>query len=183
MVGVIPRLASVPDSSFVAAGDRIVLLGRDRGELGGSAYLRLLHGIEQGLPPEVDLAAERRLAALLRRLAHDGLLRTAHDLSEGGLALALAEACFGRRLGATVEVETAGADLFSETQGRAIVAVRPAALDEALRAAEKEEVPAAVIGTVGGEELAVRSGGEVLRAPVAELHDIWSTALPRALGL
>jgi phosphoribosylformylglycinamidine synthase len=183
MVGVIPRLASVPDSAFVAAGDRIVLLGRDRGEFGGSAYLRLLHGIEQGLPPEVDLAAERRLAALLRRLAHDGLLRTAHDLSEGGLALALAEACFGRRLGATVEVETAGADLFSETQGRAIVAVRPAALDQVLRAAEKEEVPAVVIGTAGGEELSVRSGGEVLRGPVAELHEIWSTALPRALGL
>jgi phosphoribosylformylglycinamidine synthase II len=187
MVGVIPTLANVPDPGFVAAGDRIVLLGRDRGEHGGSAYLRLLHGVERGLPPEVDLAAERRLSELLRRLSHGGLLRTAHDLSEGGLAVALAEASFGRRLGAAVEVPgefcSGGADLFSETQARAIVAVRPASLDAVLRAAEGAGVPAAEIGGVGGEELVIRSGSDALRAPVAELHEIWSTALPRALGL
>ena len=80
---------------IVRERDRVVLLGRNGGnggEFGGAAYLRLLHGIEQGLPPEVDLEAERRLAALLRRLIVSGLVRTAHDLSEGGLAVALAEA-------------------------------------------------------------------------------------------
>jgi phosphoribosylformylglycinamidine synthase subunit PurL len=183
MVGVIPDLRHLPEASFLAAGDRIVLLGRTESEFGGSAYLRLLFGIEQGLPPAVDLAAESRLAALLRRLVAEGLIHTAHDLSEGGLAIALAEACFGRLLGAEVEVPLAAVDLFSETQARAIVAARPASLDRLLRAAEEAGVPALPIGAVGGADLVLRAGGETWRAPVADLHEVWSTALPRVLGL
>jgi phosphoribosylformylglycinamidine synthase subunit PurL len=185
MVGVIPDLRHLPVAHFTAAGQRVVLLGRDRGEHGGSAYLRLLYGVEQGLPPAVDLAAELRLARLLRRLAAEGLIETAHDLAEGGLAVALAEACFGRGLGAVVDVEgigLAGADLFSESQARALVACAPAALPGVLAAAETAGVPAAEIGEVTGERLAVRSGGERWQAPVEGLREIWATALPRALG-
>jgi phosphoribosylformylglycinamidine synthase subunit PurL len=186
MVGVVPVIsggANLPAPSFVNRGDRVVLLGRDRSEHGGAAYLRLLHGIEQGRPPEVDLDAELRLAKLLRHLIQQGHLRTAHDLSEGGFLISLAEACMGRRIGVTVEVPMVGADLYSETQARAIVACAPAALDRVLEAAEKAGVPAAEIGETGGEDLVVRSGGETLRVPVAGLHEIWSTALPKALGL
>jgi phosphoribosylformylglycinamidine synthase len=192
MVGVIPDLRHLPEACFLAADDRILLLGATAGagDFGGSAYLRLLYGIEQGLPPAVDLPAEARLAALLRRLVAEGLIHTAHDLSEGGLGIALAEACFGRRLGATVELPlhvvngaNGAADLFSETQGRAIVAARPFTLDRLLRAAEEAGVPALEIGTVGGPDLVIRSGGETWKAAVADLHEIWSTALPRALGL
>ena len=187
MVGVIPDLRHLPAAHFQAADDRIVLLGGTEsapGEFGGSAYLRLLYDVEQGLPPAVDLPAEARLAALLRRLAAEGLIHTAHDLSEGGLGIALAEACFGRLLGATVELPLgAMADLFSETQGRAIVAVRPVTLDRLLRAAEAAGVPAREIGAVGGPDLVIRAGGETWKAPVADLHEVWSTALPRALGL
>jgi phosphoribosylformylglycinamidine synthase subunit PurL len=186
MVGVVADLTHLPEAGWVRERDRIVLLGRNGGgggEFGGSVYLRLLHGIEQGLPPEVDLDAERRLAALLRRLIASGLVRTAHDLSEGGLAVALAEACFGRGLGARVEVAEEGAALFSETQARAVVAAAPAAVERLLRAAEEAGVPAAEIGEVGGPELVVRAGGETLKEPVEDLHRIWSTALPRALGL
>ena len=184
MVGVIPEFGDPPVAWFRQAGDRIVLLGRDRSEFGGAAYLRLLHAIEQGRPPEVDLDAELRLAQLLRRLAAQGLLRTAHDLSDGGLGIALAEAAFGRGLGADVQVPLGrGADLFSETQARAIVACDPSALDRVLAAAEEAGVPAAEIGAVGGEELVVRAGGDTLRAPVADLRAVWSTALPRKLGL
>jgi phosphoribosylformylglycinamidine synthase len=189
MVGVIPSLADLPAAHFTAAGDRIVLLGRDRGEHGGSAYLRLLHGVEQGRPPAVDLDAELRLARLLRRLVGRGLLSTAHDLSEGGFGVALAEACFGRCMGARVDLEgvegggLAGAGLFSETQARALVACRPAAAAAVLREAEDAGVPAAEIGAAGGEALEMRTGGEVLRAPVAALREVWATALPRALGL
>ena len=186
MVGVIPSLADLPAAHLTAAGDRIVLLGRDRGEHGGSAYLRLLHGVEQGRPPAVDLDAELRLARLLRRLVGRGLVATAHDLSEGGFAVALAEACFGRCMGATVDLEgvgLAGAGLFSETQARALVACRPAAAAAVLREAEEAGVPAAEIGAAGGETLEMRTGGEVLRAPVAALRELWATALPRALGL
>ncbi|HEX4961176.1 MAG TPA: phosphoribosylformylglycinamidine synthase subunit PurL [Thermoanaerobaculia bacterium] len=184
MVGVIPDLSNLPDSWFQREGDRIVLLGEDRAEFGGAAYLRLLHGLEQGRPPEVDLGAELRLARLLRSLVARGLIRMAHDLSEGGFLLSLAEACFGRRpMGARVEVPMAGADLFSETQGRALVACAAGSLDRVLRAAEEAGVPAREIGETGGSDLEVRSGGEILTAPVARLHEIWSTALPKALGL
>jgi phosphoribosylformylglycinamidine synthase subunit PurL len=184
MVGVIPNLAGLPSPWFEREGDRIVLLGEDRSELGCSAYLRLLYGIEQGRPPAVDLDAELRLAGLLRSLIGRNLLRTAHDLSEGGLLIALAEACFGRnRLGARLEVPLEGAGLFSETQGRAIVACAGASLDRVLRAAEEAGVPAREVGEVGGDALEVRAGGSALRAPVAGLHEVWSTALPKALGL
>jgi phosphoribosylformylglycinamidine synthase II len=185
MVGVIPNLASLPEPWFQREGDRVVLLGEDRSEFGGAAYLRLLYGIEQGRPPEVDLDAELRLARLLRAAIAKGWLRTAHDLSEGGLLIALAEACFGRRrlLGARVEVPLAGADLFSESQGRAIVACSPAALERLLRAAEEAGVPAREIGEVGGTDLEVRAGGQTLKSPVAGLHEVWSTELPIALGL
>jgi len=183
MVGVIPDLAHLPAPGFAQAGDRVVLLGADRGEHGGSAWLRLLHGIERGRPPAVDLAAELRLARLLRRLIAAGLLATAHDLAEGGLAVALAEACFYRRLGAELTVELAPPALFSETQARALVACRPAAVERVLRLAEEAGVPAADAGEVGGGELVVHAGGGTLRAEVGALHEAWTTALPRALGL
>jgi phosphoribosylformylglycinamidine synthase len=183
MVGIVPNVAHVPDPSFLRSGDRIVLLGRDRSEFGAAAYLRLLHGIEQGRPPEVDLDAELRLARLLRGLIAKSLVRTAHDLSEGGFLISLAECCLGRGLGAAVTVPFEGADLFSETQARAIIACAPAAVERVLAAAEEAGVPALELGETGGGELAVRSGSEVLRAPVAALHEIWSTALPKALGL
>jgi phosphoribosylformylglycinamidine synthase len=132
----------------------------------------------------VVLDAELRLARLLRSLVAQEHLHTAHDLSEGGFLIALAEACFGRRtMGARVEIPLAGADLFSETQGRALVAVPPAALEQVLEAAEAMGVPAREIGETGGADLVLKSGGEVLSAPVARLHEVWSTALPRALGL
>jgi phosphoribosylformylglycinamidine synthase II len=184
MVGVIPDLAHLPDSWFRNEGDRVVLLGEDRSEFGGAAYLRLLHGIEQGRPPEVDLDAELRLARLLRSLVARGQAETVHDTSEGGFLTALAEACFGRRpMGVRVDVPMAGADLFSESQGRAIVACKPEALDRVLQAAEEAGVPAREIGVVGGDALEVRSGGETFRAPVGRLHEVWSTALPKSLGL
>jgi phosphoribosylformylglycinamidine synthase len=160
--------------------------GGEVGEHGGSAYLRLLYGIEQGRPPVVDLDAELRLARLLRRLAGEGMIATAHDLAEGGLAVALAEACFGRGLGAAVDLEgvgLGGAGLFGESQARAMVACGGGQLDRVLAAAEEAGVPAATIGEVAGEALVLRSGGEVWRAPVEALREAWATALPRALGL
>ncbi len=187
MVGLVPSVAHLPVAHFTAAGDRVVLLGRDHGEHGGSAYLRLLYGIEQGRPPAVDLEAELRLARLLRRLAAEGLVGTAHDLAEGGFAVALAEACFGRGLGVEVDLDGCGlagaAGLFSESQGRALVACRGDQLERVLMAADEAGVPAAEIGGVGGDALVVRGGGQAWRAPVAALREIWATALPRALGL
>jgi hypothetical protein len=91
-------------SWFREAGDRVVLLGEDRREHGGSAWLRLLHGIEQGRPPKVDLDREARSPSCCGCSPTTARLRTAHDLSDGGLAVALAECCFGAGLGARVDV-------------------------------------------------------------------------------
>jgi phosphoribosylformylglycinamidine synthase len=182
-VGVIPNLGNLPDSGFTKAGDRIVLLGEDKHEFGGSAYLRLLFDVEQGLPPRVDLDAEARLARFLRLCALQGLVHTAHDLAEGGFAVALAEACFGRGLGARVRVPLTPTALFSETQARALVAAPASHFDRVMEAAQAAGVPAREIGEVGGGELVVEADGETLRVDVAELRQAWATALPRLLDL
>ncbi|MFP3941646.1 MAG: phosphoribosylformylglycinamidine synthase subunit PurL [Thermoanaerobaculia bacterium] len=181
VVGLIPDLDVLPESFFVAPGDRIVLLGESRPEFGGSAYLRLLHGVEQGRPPAVDLRAEARLAELLRTLVFQGTARTLHDLSEGGLALALAEASIPRGLGARIGVELSPTELFAESQARALAACRPEDLDRLLRAAERAKVPATEIGEVGGDALRIRCGDEAFTAELGELTRLWETALPRAL--
>ncbi len=183
MVGLIDDLRRLPRSSFQQAGDRILLLGEDSAEFGGSAYLRLLFQVEQGRPPRVDLQAERRLAVLLRRLAAADRIRTAHDLAEGGLAVALAEACFDRRLGATVDLgDLNPLRLFSESQARALVATPATWVEEVLAEAEQEGVVAREIGVVGGDRLrVVCGGGEGLDLTVEELYETWSTALSRAL--
>ena len=183
MVGVVPAIEQLPAAWFTTPGDRVVLLGKDRGEYGGSAYMRLLHGVEQGLPPEVDLAAEARLAELLRLLAFERLLHTAHDVSDGGLAVTLAEATFGRGLGADLKLPLTPLQLFSETQARAVVAVPAERVDEVLKMAEEAKVPARDVGAVGGGALALALDGGRLVVEVEAMHRVWSTALPRALGM
>ena len=181
MVGVIPDLRQLPASWFTSAGDRVVVLGEDQREHGGSAYLRLLHGIEQGRPPVVDLDAEARLAELLRLLVFEQQLHTAHDVADGGLLVALAEACFGRGLGVELELALDPSQLFSETQARAIVAVAPKQVKAVLEAAEEAGVPASEVGKVGGTKLMAKLPGAKLAVDVEELRQVWSTALPRAL--
>ena len=181
MVGVLPDVSRHARSWFGGLGDRVLLLGEDRSEFGGSAYLRLLWGVEQGRPPAVDLEAEVRLGRLLREAGRNGWLRTATDLSEGGLAVALAEATFGAGLGVEIELDCDPRDLFSESQGRALVAVDPTHLESVSRLAEAAGVPCRDIGSVGGDRLLVETGGERLDLEVAELHKQWQSALPRAL--
>jgi phosphoribosylformylglycinamidine synthase II len=183
MVGLIDNLGEVPTAHFRRAGDRIVLLGEDRAELGGSAYLRLLHDVERGAPPAVDFGAESRLAALLRAAIAAGLVHTAHDFAEGGLALALVEATFGSRVGARLRVDLGATNLFSETQARAVVAAGPKQVDRLLALAEKHGVPARDAGETGGDRLRIEFDGGALDAPVAALHETWSQALPKALQL
>jgi phosphoribosylformylglycinamidine synthase len=183
MVGVIPKLGNIPAAHFRRAGEPIVMLGEDRSEFGGSAYLRLLYGVEAGRPPGVDLDAEGRLARLLRAAVAQEILHTAHDLAEGGLAVALAEATFGAGMGARVKVPLLPRDLFSESQARALVGCAPHQLDRLLALAEQLGVPAREVGTTGGDRLVIEGDGGGVDAPVAGLHRIWTTALPAALGL
>ena len=183
MVGFLPDIHRVPTAHWRTAGDRILLLGKDAGEFGGSVYLRLLHEIEQGRPPEVDLRAEARLVELLRTAVFEGWIHTAHDLSEGGLALALAEASIHSGLGCDVKVDLTPTNLFSESQARAVVAMPKANVDAFLAEAQLIGVPVADLGDVGGDRLVVRADGGGIDAAVEELREVWETALPRALGM
>jgi len=165
-------------SGFSADGASIVLLGETRPEFGGSLWAWLRHGHLGGQPPAVDLAAERALAGLLATAAARGLIVAAHDLSDGGLALALAESCLSGGTGCVVRPPADAATfLFSESAGRAVVAVLPGAAEDLAAACEQAGVPAAVIGTTGGSNLEVAG---LFSVPLDELAQTHRAAL-RAL--
>ena len=166
--------------AFGAEGDGIVLLGRTAAEFGGSAWAHVRHGHLGGRPPAPDLDAERRLAALLAAAAAAGLLSAAHDLSDGGLAVALAESCLRGRTGCAVRLPgDPFTSLFSESAGRCVVTVRAGA--EAAFAALREEhgVPGETIGTVGGDRLVVDGWFDI---PLTELAAGHARTLPALFG-
>jgi phosphoribosylformylglycinamidine synthase len=161
-----------------AAG--IVLLGRTEAEFGGSAWAHVLHGHLGGRPPAPDLDAEQRLARLLAAAAEAGLLAAAHDLSDGGLAVALAESCLRGGTGCVVRLPgdpfTA---LFSESAARAIVAVRPGAEAPFQALCAEHGVPEASIGTIGGDQLVVEGSFAIGLAELAVVH---TQTLPALFG-
>jgi phosphoribosylformylglycinamidine synthase subunit PurL len=141
---------------FGAAGASVLLLGRTAAEFGGSLWAHVAHGHVGGRPPAVDLDAERRLAAVLAAGAAGGLLAAAHDLSDGGLALALAECCLAGGAGCAVTLPgDPFTSLFSESVARAVVAVRPGSEAAVTDLCAEHGVPAAVIGVTGGSSLQV----------------------------
>ena len=155
-------------AGFAAEGAEVVLLGTTRDEFGGSAWAEVAHQHLGGRPPAVDLDAERRLAALIVAAAADGVLASAHDLSDGGLAIALAEACLHGGRGCAVALPgDSFTALFSESAGRALVSVAPAARAEFGALAEEHDVPAAVLGVAVGDTLTV---GDAFQIPLPELE-------------
>jgi phosphoribosylformylglycinamidine synthase subunit PurL len=185
MVGLLEDVERRVRMPFREAGDLVALLGTTRDELGGSEFLRTIRGRDEGPCPEVDLQAERRLVHLLAGLAHRRKLASAHDLSDGGLAVALAECAMKSGLGAAIALDSdvrPGALLFGESTGRALVSFEPKAEAAVRAAAEQSGVPIAVIGRVAGDRLRIALRGRTLvDEPVAALHDLWSTAFARAL--
>jgi phosphoribosylformylglycinamidine synthase subunit PurL len=178
VLGVIEDVTRRTPSWFGEAGEVVVLLGESREELSGSEWAHVVHGHLGGLPPVVDLGAERSLAVLLREGL--GLLTSAHDLSDGGLAQGLAEASMLRGVGATVSVgDDAFVALFSESAARALVTVRPDDLGALEELAGSLGVPLTRLGETGGDALTVDG---VLSIPIAELRETWSATLPAALG-
>jgi phosphoribosylformylglycinamidine synthase len=182
VVGVIDDASRVLGRTFAAAGDEIVLLGEGFGELGGSEFLKVVHRTVKGQPPRLDLGRERALIALLGRAAAAGLLRSAHDCSDGGLAVTLAECAFGSGgIGLEADVPASGdvaATLFGESASRAVVSVPPGRRDELLALAADCGVPARAIGRTGGSRLRMTVGGApAIDCPAAEAEQVWSTAL------
>ena len=185
MVGLLDDVSRALSQGFRRAGDAIVLAGRTREELGGSEYLSTVHGRTGGTPPWIDLGFEKRLQAFLVTAAEDGLLRSAHDVSEGGLAVALAEACLASpdRLGARVDLEQGMRSdvlLFGESQSRAIVSLDRTHLARLRDRAQKDGVPIEEIGEVGGTRLEI---GDWIDLTIDELASAWEGALERVLSV
>jgi phosphoribosylformylglycinamidine synthase subunit PurL len=152
-----------------------MLLGRSRVELGGSLWARVAHRHLGGRPPAVDLTAERALAAVLGQAGQAGLLEAAHDLSDGGLAIALAECCLAGGQGCAVRLPGAPAGgefplLFGESAARAVVAVRPGAEAEFAALCQGGGVPAAELGVTGGASLEITGSFTVSLDELAAAH-------------
>ncbi|MSO30630.1 MAG: phosphoribosylformylglycinamidine synthase subunit PurL [Acidobacteria bacterium] len=187
VVGLIENADAVVRRAFRDEGDVIVLLGESRDELGGSEYLKAMHGLIRGVPPALDLAREGALQRVLVKGAAEGLIRSAHDCAEGGLAVTLAECCFDTGLGAEADVAAVAtaanafgdvATMFAESASRVVVSVSAARTAELEALAASEGVPAAVIGRVGGERIVISiAGRRVLDESLADAERIWSTAI------
>jgi phosphoribosylformylglycinamidine synthase II len=189
MVGVIESLEHVTRSAFERDGDEIVLLGEPTEEIGGSEYLHAIHGVVAGAPPACDLARERALIEALLESISLGAVRSAHDCSDGGLAIALAECTMMNRtrlMGADVDLTAwpslpLRALLFGEAQGRVIVST--ADVQAVLAAAKRHRVPAQRIGWVrASDTLRIRVASTVINAPVAALADAYHEAIPRRMS-
>jgi phosphoribosylformylglycinamidine synthase len=186
IVGLLEDVRWAVGRAFPEAGLEIIVLGDNRGDMAGSEYLAVLHGAVCGRPAEPDLIRERSLQRLLPAAARQGVLRSANDVSAGGLAVALAEACFGAAVGAEVQVPpVAGAPvpatvaaLFGEGPGVVVVSVAPSHRRAFLDLAAEHGVPAVVAGRTGGERLRVSVGSAlVLDEPVVEARERWTGAL------
>jgi phosphoribosylformylglycinamidine synthase len=189
VVGFIAEEAHITRPFVTAAGQKLVLLGGPPDELGGSQFLGLIHGLKTGDAPKVDLSAERRLQGLLLAEIAAGRVAAAHDLSEGGLLVAVSEMLFGPapEIGAALDLSglpspRMDALLFGESQGRVVVSVAAGAADALLGAARKAGVPAAAIGAVSGDgRLALRIAGLAAAWGVAELRRGWEGAIEEAM--
>jgi phosphoribosylformylglycinamidine synthase subunit PurL len=191
IVGLLEHADRVLTRRFQGAGDVIVLLGESRGELGGSEYLKVAYDLVRGMPPALDLAAERALQMLMVKLADARVIRSANDCSDGGLAVALAECCFdtsGIGAEASIAAADAGRDphmnvaaaLFGESASRVLVSLNTDVVAEVLEQAAAAQVPARVIGQTGGNRLHIAVGGETaIDLSVDDAERVWASAVSR----
>ncbi len=177
-VGIIEDASKAVRVGGAEAGEELLAIGVTRGWLGQSLYLRELFEIEDGAPPPVDLAAERKTGELIRKLIDEGLITACHDISDGGLIVAAAEMALaaGRGLNLQTPVKARGAAFwFGEDQGRYLVAAAPAAADTLLLKAAMAGVQASKIGRFGGPDVLL-DGKDALS--LLDLSDIFDSALP-----
>ncbi|MEI6376447.1 MAG: phosphoribosylformylglycinamidine synthase subunit PurL, partial [bacterium] len=183
MVGRIDDIAHITTQSFKEAGDQIILIGETGDELGGSHYLLAIHGRKEGAPPalvfEKEIAIHHALLGLIRK----GLVRSAHDCSEGGLAVTLAESCFGTKCGASVDFgdtdQRPDVVFFNETQGRIIISVKASDVGTVEGELKKSGVPFRRIGEVTAKtDFSIKTGTNAYTWPVASLNETFEGAIP-----
>ena len=202
MVGLIDDEKHITTQWFKNHGDVIILVGtvvpRGRDDacagindpgynLGGSSYLKVCHGLKVGPPPHIDLAHEIKVQNAVRGLIREGLIKSAHDCSEGGLAVALAESCFNpeKLFGAKVDLKAgdtpAATVLFNESQSRIIISVAPKNLDKAESILRERAVPFQQLGKVEGDQLRIQVEDKKFAWPVADLFDDWWNSIRRVV--
>ena len=181
MLGLIDDASLAITSHFKNDGDVIIQFGLTKGHVGGSEYLAVVHGLVAGDAPDIDLEVEKRLQEVLMESSRKRLIRSAHDCSDGGLAVTLAECCIGTgtgSVGAEVDIVPDGirADfqLFGEDQARVVVSAAAANGHALLEIAGKHRVPASVIGRVGGDRLVI---GKYLSLRVSEMSEAYTNVI------
>ncbi|MBI3911985.1 MAG: phosphoribosylformylglycinamidine synthase subunit PurL [Armatimonadetes bacterium] len=183
MLGVLPDVRCHATVAFNQDRAKILLVGgaADASSLGGSEYLAVTHGVEAGRPPRLDMDCERQVQVAVRRLIRAGLVATAHDCSDGGLAVALTECCIAGGRGAHVRLphQPNAAALFGEAPSRILIAVEPDQEAAVIAALAEEGAPFALLGEVGGDRLVIEGA---LDLSVAELETTWESIIPRAMS-
>jgi phosphoribosylformylglycinamidine synthase len=177
MLGLIEELDWVTSTPFRNTGDNILLIGETFGHVGGSEYLAMEHDLVSGDAPPLDLSKEKKVQDLCLQGIRAGLVHSAHDCAEGGLGVALAECCFsgsnGER-GAIVDLGNSSLRpdflLFGEDQSRILLSATPASSAKILSMAQELDVPARVIGVVGGKSLIVKGILDVETASIAAAY-------------
>ncbi len=174
---------------FREPGDLVYLLGETKDELGASEYLKAIHNRIDGQPPALDVDVEAALHRFMREATSRRLLRSAHDLSDGGLGVAIAESLFGplgETMGASIALEVerrADGVLFSESQSRILTSVPSESVDALSELAAEHGVPFSRIGVTGGNRLDIHVNGvKAISKEVAALRQTWWTAIERGLA-
>ena len=182
-VGLIEDRTKTATIGGMRDGDVLCLVGRDGSHLGASIFLREIGGSEDGAPPPVDLAEEKRNGDFVRALIRSGDVTTCHDLSDGGLAIGLAEMCIASGRGATIDADVAPANrtgghaiLFGEDQARYVLALRPDLFEDVSAKAADAGIAFRRLGRVGGETLAVEGLFETAVSVLAAAHESWFPA-------
>jgi phosphoribosylformylglycinamidine synthase II len=188
MIGVVGQERWITQQHFRDGLDVIYLIGPVGHELGASQYLKIIHGQKAFLPPRLSYELELGMQAVVQALIRLGLVKSAHDCSEGGFGVALAECCISgeRRIGASVELghwrERLDQILFNESQSRVVISVGPEDCGATEAACAAAEIPFSRVGEVGGSDLVLATREETLRWDVAELYQAWYGSIERAMS-
>ncbi|OBR65682.1 phosphoribosylformylglycinamidine synthase II [Paenibacillus oryzae] len=182
MVGLVHDHDHITTQGFKNEGDVIVLIGDTKAEFGGSELQYVLNGAPSGRPPAIDLEIEKKVQDAVLGAIQKGLVASAHDLSEGGIAAALAESCISGGIGAEVALSSelrADHLLFSESQSRILLSAKPELADKLIAWLGEQGVAHAAIGTVKGNALTINVNGKTgINSPVQQLEKVWKDAIP-----
>jgi phosphoribosylformylglycinamidine synthase II len=184
IVGLVRDVEESPGPGFKTAGDMIFLIGKNEEEIGGSEYLKCIWDTEKGKPPQIDLQEEKKVHGLCIEAIARGFLLSAHDISEGGLAVCIAESAFlgDHRTGCTIRLKDrmrSDALFFGESQSRIIVTAKPENKNVLIKLAQAHNVPIEEIGITGGDDIAIYHNGEkIIDLPVQKSQTIWKRSIP-----